>query len=467
MQKQSSPHRIGVFTLIMITSALFMTLRNFPMMAETGLQMIFFNLITVFAFLIPIALVSAELATGWPHNGVYFWVKEAFGPKLGFIAVWLQWAQSIFGIPAILAYVAASLGAMINPELSRSNHFIVATIFIVYWGATLANLKGTKLSGRISSICVLAGVFFPTLLLIGLGIFYVLSGNPIQLDLSLKMSNFIPSLHSTNSFILFLSFIFGFVGMEVSASHAREVKDPQTHYPIAIFVSAIIGFTLTLLGGLAIAVIVPKHNIDLVAGAVQAFRIVFNTYHVGWIFPISAFLVAFGAAGQVSTWVVGPIKGLWSAGREGHLPPALQESNKNGIPRNLLIIQACLISSIGLVFLFVPNLNSMFLVLANIAVLLYSIMYCMMFASIIRLRHSQPDTPRAYKVPGGKPGVWIIAGIGFFTTLACFVICFIPVSIKGLPVSAFETLVIAIAVAASIMPIAIFKLQKPNWIPTN
>jgi amino acid transporter len=77
----ATPHRIGVFTLIMITSALFMTLRNFPMMAETGLQMIFFNLITVFAFLIPIALVSAELATGWPHNGVYFWVKEAFGPK--------------------------------------------------------------------------------------------------------------------------------------------------------------------------------------------------------------------------------------------------------------------------------------------------------------------------------------------------------------------------------------------------
>ena len=67
---------MSVFSLIMITSALFLTLRNVPMMTEVGMQMIFFNVIAAFAFLIPAALVSAELATGWPHSGVYYWNYE-------------------------------------------------------------------------------------------------------------------------------------------------------------------------------------------------------------------------------------------------------------------------------------------------------------------------------------------------------------------------------------------------------
>jgi len=64
---------LGVVTLTLMTVALFLTLRKMPMMAATGLQTVFFNAVTVFAFLVPIALVSAELATAWPQKGVFHW----------------------------------------------------------------------------------------------------------------------------------------------------------------------------------------------------------------------------------------------------------------------------------------------------------------------------------------------------------------------------------------------------------
>jgi len=68
----------------MITCAIIVSVRNLPMMAETGLNMIFFVLIALVLYLIPAALVSAELATGWPQQGgVYVWVKEAFGERWG------------------------------------------------------------------------------------------------------------------------------------------------------------------------------------------------------------------------------------------------------------------------------------------------------------------------------------------------------------------------------------------------
>ena len=59
------------------------------MMAEYGWSLIFFVLLAVVLFLVPVSLAIAELATAWPRRGgVYPWVKEAFKGRAGFLAVW-------------------------------------------------------------------------------------------------------------------------------------------------------------------------------------------------------------------------------------------------------------------------------------------------------------------------------------------------------------------------------------------
>ena len=171
-------------------------------------------------------MVSAELATGWPQNGVFHWVEAAFGTKLGFMAVWLQWIQSIFGITSILAYVGGTLAYAFNPELGNNRYFITASILIIYWLATFMNFKGTKRSGQISSIALSVGVLLPTVLLIVGGIFYAVKGNPIHIDLSMTEANLIPSITNTAALVLFLNFVFGFVGIEVSATHAKRSSEP-------------------------------------------------------------------------------------------------------------------------------------------------------------------------------------------------------------------------------------------------
>ncbi|CAM1342365.1 APC family permease [Tenacibaculum amylolyticum] len=465
MKNQSSnAGKLTVLPLLFMTAALFMTLRNMPAMAQTGLQMVFFNFVTVFAFLIPIALVSAELATGWPENGVFHWVEAAFGTKAGFLAVWLQWIQSIFGITSILAYVGGTLAYTFNPELGNNKYFITISILVIYWVATFMNFKGTKRSGQISSIALNVGVLFPTVLLIIAGIIYAVKGNPIHIDLSLTEANLVPSITNTGALILFLNFVFGFVGIEVSATHAKEVVNPQRNFPIALFAAAIIGFLLTLFGAFAVGFIVPLEEINSVNGAIQAFSLVLTEYHLQWIIPIIAFLIAMGAAGQVSTWVVGPIKGLWAAGIQGNLPTYFQKVNKDEVPTRMLIGQAIFISLIGLLFLVTSNVNSMFLILTAIAVILYCIMYILMFASAIKLRYTQPDVHRAYKVPGGKFGIWLVCGIGALCALACFFIGFIPPT--PLPVTNttqyFILLTIVILVFVAI-PFIIYKFRKKSW----
>jgi amino acid transporter len=448
----------------MVTSALFMTLRNMPMMAETGMRMIFFNGVTVFAFLIPVALVSAELATGWPHNGVYHWVREAFGVRCGWLAVWLQWIQSIFGITSILAYAAATFFFVINPDLATNKYAIVLVILGVYWGATYANLHGTKLSGMISSICVISGVFVPAIVLIVLALIYACGDHVTHLELSFDAKNLLPSIHRARDLTLFLSFIFGFVGVEVSASHAREVRDPHRSYPIAIFSAAIIGFILTLLGGMAVAVVVPAKSLNLVSGAVQTFAALFETYRLSWLIPVAGFLISFGAAGQVSTWIIGPIKGIFAAGRAGNLPPILQKSNDKGVPRNLLILQASLISFIAVLLLVIPNINVGFLVLTTVAVFLYALMYIIMFVAAIRLRYTHPDTPRPYRVPGGKAGMWAVGGVGLVTAFACLSIGFIPPAGLGIATWLYEGMLILCAVVLVAFPLTLYRFRRPEWL---
>ncbi len=454
---------IGVVTLTLMTAALFLTLRNMPMMADTGMRMVFFNSITVFAFLVPIALVSAELATAWPKNGVFHWVEAAFGTRWGLTAVWLQWVQSLFGITSILSYVAASLAYAINPALAGSRIFIVVVILVVYWTATFLNLRGMRASGLISSVCLGFGVLLPTVLLVGLALLYVAQGQPLHLNLTMNADNWLPLNDGRQSLVLFLSFIFGVVGIEVSASHAREVRNVRRNYPVAVFSAAVLGFVLTLLGGLAIAAVLPREQLDLVSGSVQALQVLLSTWHLGWLLPPVALLVALGAAGQVSTWVVGPVKGLWAAGRAGNLPPVLQARNVHGVPRNLLMVQAGLMSCVALVFLVVPSVDSAFLLLTSAAVILYAVMYLMLFATAIRLRYTHADTVRPYRVPGGRNwGLWLVAGAGFVTTLACFLIGFLPpaADIGAIPYALAMLATLAVMLAA---PQLLYHWRRPGW----
>ncbi len=89
---------------------------------DGGLRAVFASSCMSFAaivFLMPTALVAAELASGW-NGGVYRWVTEGISPRFGFLAIWCQFAMTIFYYPSLLAFVASTLAYVINPSLASS-----------------------------------------------------------------------------------------------------------------------------------------------------------------------------------------------------------------------------------------------------------------------------------------------------------------------------------------------------------
>ena len=458
-------HKISLFTLIMISSALVISVRNFPTEAETGMHMIFFALLAAIGFFIPVALVSAELATLLPkQGGIFNWVKAAFGERFGFVSSWLQWSYMMIGSIPMLYFIGGSLAFVLLPALAHNKFFMASIVIIVIWGATIFNFRGLKASGKVSTIGFLLGVLIPGSLIIILGIIWWLTGSPIHLDMSFSAKSLIPDLSKLTTLVLLVGFMRTFTGIEVSASHANEVKNPKRSYPLAILVVVILGLTLNILGSLSVATVVPQQQINLASGMMEAFKVFFGQFHMAWLIPILAILTAIGAIGEITTWTIGPVKSVYASAKTGTLPKFFQKTNKLGIPTRLLFMQAAIISLIGCGLLLLPKLNTAFWMANAMACCIYFFMYALMILACLKLRYTMPKAKRAYKIPGGWFGIWLLSIVGLATLAFGFVIAFLPPSqLHVVNTTSYLMLTIGGITTLLLIPFILFALRKSSW----
>ena len=457
----SSKKALTPFTLAMIMVATILSIRNWPLTAEFGFASIFFVLVASLLFFIPSAMVSAELASAWPENGgVFIWVKKALGARLGFLAVWLLWIENVVWYPTILSFVAAALGYALHPPWMSSPTFSFCVIVVVFWSLTLANMMGMKLSGWISSIGVLLGTLLPGAIIIALGFWWYFSG--FEIAITIDWRHFFPRFNHLSEFSFLAGVLLGFGGMEMPALHVRDIPDPQRNYPRAVFTSSLLIIGMTIFGTLAITFVIPKEEINLVSGSIEAIGRFLSSYHLEALIPWIAILVMIGSLGGVSTWIAGPCRGLLAAASDGELPKVLHQVNKHNMPSRLLLIQALIVTALSSIFLFLPTVSASYWILVVVAAELYLIMYILMFLAGVILRFKEPKQKRLYAIPGGKGGMLFVSGIGVISSLFAMIMGFVPpeeLSLSGWVF--FEAfLVIAILLACGI-PFLILELQKP------
>ncbi|WP_131780894.1 APC family permease [Legionella gresilensis] len=420
----SSKKVLSVFSLVMINVIAVDSLRTLPMSAKLGLPLITYYIVAAITFFIPIALVAAELATAYPRTGgIYVWVREAFGQRAGFITIWLQWIYNVVWYPTILAFIAATFSYLFAPELANNKMYLLTTTIGLFWLFTFLNCFGMRLSSWVSTIGAIFGTILPMLLIIGLGIIWLAQGRPSAVDWS---SSWLPDFSNLGNLSLFAAVLFGLIGVEMSAVHAEEVKNPQRDYPRAILYSICIIFLTLVLSSLAIVVVVPNAKLSVVSGLIDAFAIFFSNYNMTWMTFIIALLIILGGLSGVSAWIIGPTKGLLIAARDGSLPPVFAKVNQYGSPAPILIIQSIIFTLLTSVFILFDSINAAYWLLSDLCAQMALLVYIFMFAAAIKLRYSQPDLPRVYKVPGGNLLMWIISLTGIMCCILAMLIGFVP-----------------------------------------
>ncbi|WP_083941487.1 APC family permease [Sanguibacter suarezii] len=449
---------LSVFQLAMLTVVTVASLRSLPAMGTYGLGSITLFVIPAIVFLVPTALVAAELATGW-KGGVYTWVREAFGNRLGFAAIWLQWIQNVVWYPTQIAFIAASLSFAIgNQGLADNGLYTAVVILVLYWGSTLITLRGGNLFAKVGSWSGVLGTLFPAILLIVLGAIWLATGE--KSETSLEASAVIPPWTGIASIVLVVSNVLAYAGMEVNAVHANDLKNPGKSFPRSIAIATVLILVVFILPTIAMAVAVPKKELGLTNGINLAFEVFFDKWDLPWALTAISALIALGAFASVVTWIAGPSRGLLAAARTGLLPPALQKRNAAGVQVGILGVQGIVVSVLALMFIVIPNINTAFIALIDMAAALYLIMYMMMFAAAIRLRSSKPDVVRTYRTPAMR----FVAGLGFVACAVAFILAFVPPEgFTGLPSGAYPFVVAAVVIVLGGPPLLFYAMRKPDW----
>jgi amino acid transporter len=454
---------LGLFALAMINVAAVLSIRNFPSMAVYGWSCIGWYIIGAVMFLIPISLAGAELATGWPQGGgVYAWVKQAFGEKGGFTALFCEWSNNLVWFPTVLSFIASTLAFALTPALANNPWYMFSVMMIAFWGTTAIAYFGEEASTKFGNVGVILGSIIPAVLIILLGVWWMGSGAALVLP-PLTLAAMIPVINAS-TLPFFATIILLFAGMEMAGFHALETKNPQKDFPRAMALSALIIVVCTVLATLAIAMVIPADQLNLASGVMQAIEYFFKAAGVPWLVAPMAVLITLGGVVSLAAWLIGPAKGLGIVAEEGNMPPLFDKTNKYGAPVAVLVIQALIGSVISLLYVFLPSVNQAYWILSAMTVELLCIVYVLVFASVIKLRYSQPNTPRPFKIPGGMIGIWLVGGLGMAGTLFAFIVGLMPPSY--FPTSGFVYVgsVLLGTFLLAVPPLVFLKFKKASWL---
>ncbi|WP_121394595.1 APC family permease [Actinokineospora cianjurensis] len=450
---------ISWVALALMTTSSVASLRPAPTMAVYGLACVFLYLIPALVFLLPTSLVSAELASGW-KGGVYNWVARGISKPMGFLAVWCQFAMTIFYYPSLLGYVASTLAYVVNPALAGNGLWTASVIVITYWAGVWVSARGTKSVAGLASGGLVIGTLVPGALLVLLAFVFLGQGNAPAAPMTAE--HLLPAWTGLASLVLIVNNFLSYSGMEMNAVHVSSLRDPGKGFPRAMFLAMGLVLLIFILPALAISWVIPADQLSLTAGVMQAFDAVFA--HFGWqlLTPVVGIMLVLASLGGMLTWLAGPSKGLLLISRqEGYLPPYLQRLNRNGVQQNILVVQGVITTGIALLYAFIPDVSSAYWIFSVITTQVYLITYLLLFVAAVRLRRREPEHPRGFRAP-----VLVgLCGIGFTASLAALLVGFIPPSQFGSGNTGVYLLIVAGGAIGLgvVVPLLFYRLRKPSW----
>ncbi len=447
---------LTLFALVMLMTGAIDSIRNLPASALFGSSLIFFFILSAVVFLIPVSLVSAQLSANAVDgkSGIFHWVRAGLGEKGGFLAIWLQWINTLVWFPTVLSFFAGIVTYLIDPALIQHKIYLVSIILATFWLLTLLNLRGLHFSGVFASICAVGGLIVPMALIIVLAITWVASGHPVQVHFT--ATEMLPSLAHMDNWVSLTAIMGAFLGMELAMVHVKGVANPQKMFPKALLISVVIILATMIMGSLAIAIVLPHDSINLVNGVMQWFGYMLAVYHLSTWMPVVMVLLLLGTLGSAVSWIISPAKGLLHAAQLGYLPRFFTQENRHGVASRILIAQAVIVSVMCLAFVLMPSVNGSYWLLTALSTQLYIVMYVLMFIAAIRLKYKTVALPNAFAIPGGKWGLWLVCLLGLAGCVMTLIVGFVPP--PGMDVGGFShyEMIFAGALAVMLVPVLFF-----------
>ena len=457
--------KFKLFDAILATVCITLVVESTMPTAAIGNSQYFWWLLLLIAFCLPYGMISAELSTAYPSEaGMYDWVKRAFGKKWAGRVAWNYWINFPLWIASLATAVTTVIAGLFEVELAW---WVVILIQLAYiW---LTTFLGTKRVGE-SKYIVNLGTFFKVLVLGTLGIlgFVYLAKNGSENPIT-SFSDLLPDLSlNIDSGLPFISIIiFKFLGFEVVGSFVGDMDNPKKDIPKALIIGGIIMAIFYILPATAFNIVLGGSSVDP-EDMVQVFQGIFGAVGLsGTALKVAVyafgFMLIYTFIANISSWSFGVDEVAKYAADDGSMPKAFKGTNKEGVASNASImngIVASIISVAGVVvaefFTDFSDAFSLFFCLSWITLLLG---YTPMFLAFLKLRKTDPNTERPYRVPGGKVAEKVLAIVPFvFLVLGIIFTIFGDFSVEYLQDNI--PLLVGVGLSLLIQEILVFRIKK-------
>jgi len=412
--------KVNLFKMVSFTVCGILVLDTFVAPAALGVSSITLWLLTAILFFIPYGLINAELGAAYPEDGgIYAWVKRAFGEFQATLVAWFYWVNVAFWMPAVFLAFSWWFSLAYAPNMGIWPSAGLA--ILMCWVIVYIGIRGVDLSVTMTNIAAVLKV--GVLLVFGiLGVVYaVKNGVANEFSISAFALDF-----NFDTIAYASAIVYNLLGFELISSIASKVENPGKNIPRMTVLAGVLIAALYIIGTFGVLVAIPAEAVDPLDGffyAIQELCTVFGSGQTVAFSIIIAVALLTLVANMIS-WTLGGVEVLDEAEFTKNSKILGHKSAKFNTPDYSYIMMG-VISTLLIVLNFAlgESANEAFWTILSFSFLVFFLPYLWLFPTAIKLRFKDTQTPRPYKVPGGKPGLIIASVLGFaFIALGCILL---------------------------------------------
>ena len=350
-----------------------------------------------------VGLTYAELTSAMPKcGGEHVFAMRAFGPTGSFICTW----AIVLGYLGVTCFEACTIPLCISyiwPNFLQGYLYTIAGFDVyVTWivsailiglAITYINIRGIKTAAIFQTIM--------TLIIVGVGVFMIASGlyagDAANIENQLFAGDGNLAIKGTLTVMMLTPFFF--IGFDVIPQTAEEIKVPFKKIGMIMVISIMVAVIFYILIILAIGLLMTPEDIiysmshsGLVTA--DAIKFAFNSE------ALASVVLLGGLCGVITTWnsfLMGGSRSLYSLAASNMIPHRFAKIHeKYKTPVNALLL-------FGLLALLAPFFGREMLTwVVNAANLGCCVAYFIVSITFLKLRKTEPDMPRPYKVSHGR-----------------------------------------------------------------
>ena len=423
--------------------------------AVLGNSQFFWRLFMIGAFLVPYGLIASELGTAYQGSGgLYDWVSLAFpGTRWGSRVAWWYWLNFPLWMASLAVMIPDLLCIAFGIEIGIWTGLAIQLIFIFI--VTVIACYPVCDSVIILNVCAVIKVGL-ALLVGGMGIFSIARNGFVN---DMRLATFLPSFN-LDSLSSISVIIFTMLGFEIVCTFSSDMDNPRKQIPQAIIFGGLVIAGVYLLGGFGIGAVIPASEVDAASGLIEAVVLMSGRDSGGFICAVTLLFVV-TLFGNMISWSLGINNTACYAAEQGDMPAAFARRRvSNGMPIGAAVINgivAAVICVLGVIMtLFLPD-SELFWTFFALNLVLLLISYLPIFPGFLKLRRTDPDAERPFRVAGGPAMLKIIAYVPMALILISVVFCAVPMAFDAetlmgvLPITLGTVLSIAIGEVLTIV----------------